>query len=269
MAVFMPGLTPVLAQGIAVTHCQGQCPRYDSTMAANRANIVVHHLFAAGVNGDTGLPDWVAYQLTPAAVGVASLLPREWQPDPLVEFSDASELMTLGNSEISLAEVSRPVNAYSGLNESTSKHEDRARLVPMTSFANTPYWYELNNLSNMVPMPSALRLGAWLQLEQAVNQVVVRKEQLYVVSGPLFLINQALNSGDSAAAFDPAAYFKVVVGANGYAAFVFREDLDQHESFCSQRGELEQIQRMTGLKLFPEREIRQSATLLAELGCQG
>ena len=50
-------------------------------MATTRANVVIHYVYAAGLNGDTGLADWVSYRLTKDAIGVASLLPRIWQPD--------------------------------------------------------------------------------------------------------------------------------------------------------------------------------------------
>ena len=85
-----------IAQKISIAHCQGACPGYSSSLSASlsamRANVVVHNLYAAGLNGDTGLADWVAYQLTKEAIGVASLLPRFWQPDGLVRLSGIGEL---------------------------------------------------------------------------------------------------------------------------------------------------------------------------------
>ena len=50
-------------------------------MVANRANVVIHHVYAAGINGESGLADWVSYRLTKEAIGIASLLPRLWVPD--------------------------------------------------------------------------------------------------------------------------------------------------------------------------------------------
>ncbi|GIS50918.1 MAG: hypothetical protein Ct9H90mP25_3520 [Gammaproteobacteria bacterium] len=58
----------------------------------------------------------------------------------------------------------------------------------MTSFSNTPYWSDVNNLPNMVPMPQSLRLGPWLQLEQRLNELVMKKKELYVITGPFFFI---------------------------------------------------------------------------------
>ena len=68
-------------------------------------------------------------------------------------------------------------NSYAGISELPEQKDQSARLAPMTSFSNTPYWSDVNNLSNMVPMPQSLRLGPWLQLER-LNELVKRKEEL-------------------------------------------------------------------------------------------
>lgn len=261
---------PLLAQDIAITHCEGACPQYASSAVANRAKIVVHHVFAAGLNSDTGLADWVAYRLTKDAVGVASLLPRSWQPDRLVKFSDAAEPIDINSSVYSLADIASTGNPYYGSErELPGANESRARLAPITSFANTPYWSDLNNLTNMVPMPAPLRVGPWLQLEQALNAFVVNAEDVNVVSGPLFLINQPLNSlAATGVELAPAAYYKVVATKAGSVAFVFAESLPQQASFCDQKANLEELERMTGLILFPGRDLPESAALLAGLGCK-
>ncbi len=262
-------LLPVstFAQSIAVTHCQGSCPQYDSNIAANRANVVIHHVYAAGLNNDTGVADWVAYHITREAVGIASLLPRNWQSDELLKFSDAGDLIEVGDSEFSLAEISADISPYAGLGDPGMQEEETVRLAPMTSFANTPYWSELNNISNMVPMPANLRLGAWLKLEQALNQLVDTEEELYVISGPLFLISQPLSTTLQAADFGPAAYYKVVSNDDGFIAFMLPENMQRYESFCDRRIELDQIERMSGLNIFPGRDLKESAKLLVDLGC--
>ncbi len=263
---------PLLAQEFAITHCDGACPQYASNAVANRAKIVVHHVFAAGLNSDTGLADWVAYRLTKDAVGVASLLPRSWQPDRLVAFSDAAEPIDINSSVYSLADIASTGNPYYGSErEIPTSNESRARLAPITSFANTPYWSDLNNLTNMVPMPTPLRSGAWLQLEQALNEYVVNAEtvNVNVVSGPLFLINQPLSSLATAGIeLAPAAFYKVVATKAGSVAFVFRENLPQQASFCDQKASLEELERMTGLIMFPGRDVPESSALLTGLGCK-
>ena len=178
----------VHAQDIAVTHCDGSCPQYQSSLAATRANVVIHHVYAAGINGDTGLADWVSYRLTDEAIGVASLLPRVWQPDRLMEYSGIDDVLEISSSGLRLAEIAVSNNPYAGIGELPEENDESARLAPITSFANTPYWSDLNNVTNMVPMPKSLRLGPWLHLEQSLNGLVAKTKELQVISGPLFLI---------------------------------------------------------------------------------
>lgn len=267
-SAYILSLSPTMhAQNVAIAHCKGMCPSYFSSLSATRANVVIHNLYAAGLNGDTGMADWVAYRLTKEAIGVASLLPRFWQPDELVHLSGIEELA--GNEVLgfSLAEISSGVNSYGGFNQPLRNVEERVRLAPMTSFAKTPYWRELNNLSNMVSMPTSLRRGPWLQLEQMLNLIVSEENSLGVISGPLFLIDQPPSNAIKSMNFSPAAYFKVIVADSGIAAFVFSQNISQSDRFCDYQADLEQIELMSSLDLFPESNPVPSKRLLSELGC--
>ena len=101
--------------------------------------------------------------MTKEAVGVASLLSRSWQPDRLVEIPDEREITDSTAAQVSLAGISQSNNPYSGISPPRQQHENRARFAPITSFANTPYCTDLNDLTNMVPMSPLLRLCAWLR----------------------------------------------------------------------------------------------------------
>ena len=135
----------------------------------------------------------------------------------------------------------------------------------MTSFANTPYWSELNNLSNMAPIPTSLRVGAWARLEQAVNELAAEIGDLYVVSGPLYESGATQTQPDGTIL--PSAYFKLISSENRYAAFVFDHDIPQQANFCEQLDSLQWIEQTTGLTLFPVSSAQRSADLAAELGC--
>ncbi len=255
------------AQTVVVSLCNGECPSYLSSANQRNANTVIHHVYAASVNGQTGLADWVAYRLTKEAIGVASLLSREWQPDRLISMPNELEIIESAAAEISLASIAVNDNPYGGINTPAPDKEDRARLAPITSFANTPYWADLNNLSNMVPMPSDLRLGSWLRLEQALNTLAAKRGEVYVVSGPLFLITEPLSSNNLAAALNPAAYFKVVTSGEEMAVFVFPNTLSQAESYCGHTSTLSDLETMSGLNVLPNKKYKVSRALLAELGC--
>lgn len=271
LVLLAPALIPnqyANAQSVAVTHCQGECPRYQSAVAARQSNIVIHHLYAAGVNGHTALSDWVAYRMTKDAVGVASLLPRSWQPDRLVRFSPLEDILQAGEEELRLSEnIARNSNPYAGSGATLVQPENRARMAPMTSFANTPYWPDLNNFSNMMPMPAPLRRGPWLQLEQRLNRLVTTEEELYVITGPLYLINM-LSLTPSSDDLNPAAYFKLVADDSGVVAFLFSRDMLQSDNFCSSRVGLAEIEEMTEIEFFPNRgRVTESLLLRDKLGC--
>ncbi|MCY4263517.1 MAG: DNA/RNA non-specific endonuclease [Gammaproteobacteria bacterium] len=257
------------AQSVAVTHCGGECPQHFSQLAANRAHVVIHHLYAAGLNGDTGLADWVSYRLIKDAVGVASLLPRNWQTDPLVGISEVEDILGLGEKELSLSQVaSANDNPYAAMAIPEQEPEHRARLAPMTGFANTPYWPDLNRLSNMIPMPSPLRLGPWLSLEQRLNSLAAEMGELHVIAGPLYVINE-LSLSPIPGGLNPAAYYKLVFDDSGVVAFAFPHDLKQHEPLCAQRVEVSAIETMARISFFPDKSaIDESAALLRALGCQ-
>ena len=264
--VFLFSASPSHSQKINVTHCNGACPVYESSMTANRANIVIHHVYAAGINGDSGIADWLSYRLTKEAVGVASLLPRIWNPDRLLEFTGMEDVLEVTSKEIRLAEIAVSNNPYAGISELPEQKDQSARLAPMTSFSNTPYWSDVNNLSNMVPMPQSLRLGPWLQLEQRLNELVMRKEELYVITGPLFFVDR-LAANTAAAQTEPAAYYKIVTENDELAVFVFPKDLGQFDSYCSQVANLSELERMVSIDFFPGRRLQQSSDLLRKLNC--
>jgi endonuclease G len=257
------------AQEVAVTHCLGSCPQYRSTIIANNSKVVIHHLYAAGLNTYNRRADWVAYRLTPQAVGVASLLPRDWQPDRLADFAEISRLADLAElePEANLPDVSSAVSPYGGVSAPVIDEQNHVRLAPLTSFAKTPYWSELNNLSNMLPMPAPLRRGAWLRLEQALNALVADREELHVVAGPLYFNGSTPGSEALQPGVNLAGYFKIVATGSGTAAFLFPHDLQQSESFCDRLSSVEEIQRLTGLQLFPGETKADSWQLITDLGC--
>lgn len=151
------------AQTVHIAHCAAGCPT--GAPAANET--VVRHLFAASINYQTGLADWIAYRVVPGSVGIASLLPREWQVDDLLAQGITEEIAaTPGFVQPDLSNLQ---DRDYRITEFIINPEDRGRLVPMSSFAGTPYWDGLNYLSNMAPIPVGLRLGPWSRLDQAVK----------------------------------------------------------------------------------------------------
>ncbi|MSR10354.1 MAG: DNA/RNA non-specific endonuclease [Gammaproteobacteria bacterium] len=248
------------AQTVHIGHCLAGCPA--GTPAAN--DIVVRHLFAASINYQNGLADWVAYRVLPDTVGVASLLPRAWLADELL-----SQQLPVAIDEAPRfvqPDISNLQDRDYRTNELIVNPQDRGRLVPMSSFAGTPFWDDLNYLSNMAPIPVALRLGPWSRLDQAVNELADRTGAVFVVSGPLY---GSVVGTDAPVdiANSPVAFFKLVATNLEHAAFVFPAASAQHSGFCDYRTSLEQLQKISSLDLLPDLQQASNDDLYRMLGC--
>jgi endonuclease G len=244
------------------------CP----TGTSSSNEIIVRHLYAASINAQSGLADWVAYRVLGDSVGVASLLPRWWQQDDLLlptASPGGREANGAGFTQPDLRD--QPDQSYR-INEFVFDSEDRGRLTPLTSFANTPYWEELNNLSNMTPIPVALRIGGWARMEQSINEYAAREGELFVISGPLYEISAPLNSRVSGREADnvaesPSAFFKIVATPTRHAAFLFDRDLPRTAGYCEQRSTIQTIEQRSGLNFLPDLPQQGVADLAVSLGC--
>lgn len=252
-------LPALSAQTVHIAHCLAGCPA--GAPVANE--IVVRHLFAASINYQTGLADWVAYRVLPGSVGIASLLPREWLVDELITQGIAEEITA--TPDFLQPDLSNLQDRDYRITEFIINPEDRGRLVPMSSFAGTPYWDDLNYLSNMAPIPVGLRLGPWSRLDQAVNDLAREEPEVFVVSGPLF--NSAEATAGTGIADGPVAFFKFIATSSSHAAFVFPATSPEHSSYCERLTGLDQLQRLSGLELLPNKQDPGSDDLYKMLGC--
>ena len=256
--------TIVNAQTVHISHCMAGCPVVADNTAIDNRELIVRQLYVASISARSGLADWQAYRVLADSVGVASLLPRVWFEDSLVSRGAMQLEVTDSTPQI---EQDVPIDAeersyqLGGINLLS---EDQGRLVPMSSFAGTPYWSELNFLSNLAALPFELRAGSWSRLDQAINALADTIGEVYVISGPIY---SERGEGVSERAAKPSAYFKVISTPESLSAFIFDSNVRQHVSFCDQVSTLELIEEATGLTLFPQREKSIAATLHAQLTC--
>jgi hypothetical protein len=252
------------AEQIHIAHCKDGCPAsFSDSTSAVQSEIIVRHLYAASISS-SGLADWVAYRVLPETVGVASLLPRYWRLDELSRVADVLESEVGESTRIVQPDLSDSQDRDYRINEVTLLEEDRGRLVPMTSFAGTPYWDELNYLSNMTLLPTALRTGAWSRLDQVVNELAQVGASYHVISGPIYSAEQR----DSSGILVPELFFKVVAGADGLAAFGFPANVEPQASFCDYSLPLADLSLASGLSFFPNSNNLLPEDLIADLGCQ-
>lgn len=247
----------VLAQQLFIDHCKHGCPSSNETDDV----LLVRHLFAASVL-DNGLAQWVAYRVFAETVGVASLLPRYWQADRLIQSQTAIEESLDDAPRFIQPDLSDSQDRDYRVNEVTLLSEDRGRLAPMTSFANTPYWNELNMLSNMAALPADLKLGSWARLDQAINEISTQGGYYFVVSGPVYMSDTQQHSIE-----DPDAFFKIVATGDRIASFLFTTNIKPHESYCDFQSTLDEMQALSKIDFFPKYEESWHENLALELGC--
>ena len=259
LAALTLSVSPVKAESVHIAHCYIDCPRSAET---GSRQIVVHHLYAAVVEQESGLAEWVAYRVLGESLGVASLLPRLWQADPLLAGESDLDVLEEGEIDFTQPDLSNAQDREYRVNELQFNVEDRGRLAPMTSFAGTPYWEDLNNLSNMSPLPTDLRVGPWARLEQAINALATQVGETYVISGPLLPVAEPI--------VEPDAYYKIVLAGNRLSAFIFPAELRQNDSYCEQLNSLATVEAETGIGLLPalsRGDLALAGSLAAELGC--
>ena len=249
----------ISAQEINISHCLKSCP--DVSRPNNE--VVLHHVYAAAVIPETGEVEWVAYRVLPESIGVASLLPRWREADRLLYGAQLGADLEQSPS-FTQPDLSNAQDSEYRTNEIRVAAEDRGRLTPMTSFAATPFWPELNQLSNMSGLPQSMRTGPWSGLDQAINELTALVASLYVVAGPVVSRQSGGLNSESGRA---DAFFKVVSDGKRVAAFLFDANLPPHAHFCGQVSSLAEIEGQVSLVLFPDAELEDSAEMLAALGC--
>jgi hypothetical protein len=241
-----------VAEQVFIDHCKHGCP-----IASNGEEIlVVRHLFASSMNDD-GVVRWLAYRVFADTVGVASLFPRAWQSERLIGAPTAAEVDS--SPRFVQPNLENSQDREYRVNEIRLLDDERGRLAPMTSFANTPYLSELNLLSNMALLPADLRLGPWSRLDQAVNEQSAHGGYFFVVTGPLMAGSQL----DA----QPTQFFKVIAQNNQLAAFLFPAASAPHVSFCQYQVSFDELERLTQVSFFPEFDAVWSEDLAAKFGC--
>lgn len=237
-------VSPGLAQVYRIQHCYQACPT-----GADAGNpLLLRSIYALSYNTDYKTAQWVAYEVHPGAIGIASSLSREPVADDRV--SD-----TLGVEDFQAAGESGYV---------------RAQYVPLVSFAATPYWSEVNFLTNAVARSESLSRGAWYGLDWAIRNLVNREGSVYVLTGPVFYPGaEPRQLASNKQHRVPDAFFKLVVDSRDrVAAFLFPQDTPVHVHHCDLTSSLAEIEELTGLNLFPENRADLQLVLQDSLGCR-
>ena len=237
---------PAAPADVHIVHCPKGCP----TGTDDTNDLVVREVYALSSNDTTKFADWVAYRVTKETIGSSNSLKRTWKADPLLESAETLE-----------------PDDYKGANK--SYRYDRGHQAPLASFAGTVYWRSTNYLSNITPQIEDLNQGPWKMLESAVRHAAYHADQLYVLTGTLHDDAQMPRLPKSDEDHQvPTGYWKVVSNANGrMTAFIFAQKSARESDYCSFRVAVMDVERRSGLDLFPRETSWPLGNLDSELGC--
>lgn len=237
-----------LAEGIyageyRIAHCFQGCPEG----ASNENHLIIRPIYALSYNTSTKAADWVSYRITMHSIGIASSLPRQ----PILDNFVADTLQPSdfeGAAEIGL---------------------DRSLFVPLVNFAGTPFWNDVNYLTNAVARSRNLSQGAWYGLEWSVRNLVNREGDVFIIAGPVYKsVQESPQLHTTKQHRVPDAFFKIVVTADGRStAFLFDQNLPVHVHHCDLRSSIAEIGDVTGLSFFPEMTRLNMDPLDSSLGC--
>lgn len=233
-----------IAAEYRIAHCLNGCP----SGSAQSNKLLLRPIYALSYNNSTKSADWVAYKVTAGSIGIASSLSRTPRRDDYI-----SDTLSPGDY------VSEEGAAMLG-----------AHYVALVDFAGTPYWDDVNFLSNWVARSRTLNQGAWYGLEWSVRNLVNRDNEVYILTGPVFREDSDTQQLATSKPHQvPDAFYKIVMTEDGRgSAFLFEQDTPVHVHHCDMRTTLEEIERLTSLDMFPLSEAQAIGALDEGLGCR-
>jgi len=232
-----------LAEEYRIGLCLYGCP----AGASNENHLLLRPIYALSYNTVNKMADWAAYRVSAGSIGIASSLSRQPLSDEFVP--DTLQVADFAGSE-----------ALGLL---------RAQLVPLVNFAGTPYWEEVNFLTNSVARSRNLSQGAWYGLEWSIRNLVNRGNEVFILTAPIYKEVQTVAQLQTEKQHRvPDAFFKIVMTAQGQgSAFILDQATPVHVHHCDLRASVEEIETLTGLDIFPENPPLNIESLDRDLGC--
>ena len=134
-------------------------------------SLLIHDLFIVSFSLEKKFPDWIAYQLSPSLVWGDIKAERKYTLDPLLKPGQSLNFKD-----------------YKGASHCDGKKKgyDKGHLAPLGSFKASPFIYQAQYLSNIVPQKRNLNQGPWKRLEEKVRDFVKTGHEVRILTGPLY-----------------------------------------------------------------------------------
>ena len=137
----------------------------------SKTPLLIHDIFTISFDVEKKFPLWIAYHLSPAIVWGKLKEERKYIKDPLLSLYPSLSLKD-----------------YKGASNCDGKKAgyDKGHLAPLGSFKASPYAYQTQYLSNIVPQSRKLNQGPWRKLEERVRNFVKKGNEVRILTGPLY-----------------------------------------------------------------------------------
>ena len=211
--------------------------------------LLIHDLFVISFHLEKRFPSWIAYQLSPHFVWGSLKAERKYVPDPLLPLKGSFRFKN-----------------YKGASNCDGKHPgyDKGHLAPLGSFKGSPYIYQAQYLSNIVPQKRNLNQGPWKKLEELVKSFVKKGNIAHILTGPLYgregvdKVAPCWKAAQGLITEVPISYWKVITFKQKSKIKVCSVLMPQNISRRNDppkkyQVKLEDIEKKTGLILFTDR----------------
>ncbi|MDE0092857.1 MAG: DNA/RNA non-specific endonuclease [Oligoflexia bacterium] len=128
--------------------------------------LLIHDIFIVSFDLDKKFPAWIAYKLSPALVWGKLKAERKYVKDPLL--SSGSSL------------VYKDWAGASNCDGTVKQGYDKAHLAPLGSFKFSPFSYQAQYLTNIVPQRRNFNQGPWRYLEERVRAFVKKGNEVKI-----------------------------------------------------------------------------------------
>jgi len=215
------------------THCLAGCP----SGVPSTNDLIFRPAYITSTNDLTKMADWVAYKFSKQSIG--KIYNPELRTDPLLSNTETLEPNDYNKAKASIGY--RPMS-----------------LVPFASFADTPYWKDIEYLSNVVPVATEIVTGVWSAIENKERELVSKDEVLsiYVMAGTIYEEAQPTLPQADETHIIPSSLWKIIAikqaGKIKTAAFLVSQKASRSADYCSLLTSIDVIEERTGLDFFHE-----------------
>ena len=214
----------------------------------NKNPLLIHDIFIISFDLEKKFPVWVAYHLSPSLVWGGLKEERKYVLDPFL--SPAQSLH---------------FKDYKGASNCDGKQTgyDKGHLAPLGSFKASPYAYQAQYLSNIIPQNRKLNQGPWRKLEEQIRNFVKKGNEVRILTGPLYgqegknKTPPCWKAAQGQIEEIPTFYWKIIAlkykfKIKSCAVLMPQNITNQKDHPKKYEVKLEQIKKRTGLELFSD-----------------